>query len=221
MRQLIIAYSTEGTTDISFLEDVINRSVAYCVDKYGNIPVEILDVVPINGNGNTFETKYLNVCQQANQIGAELICLHADADDKDDQNVMQTKFAPLRMAIDPFDKTNCCKIVVPVVPVHEIEAWMLANTHLLKQHLGTNKSDADLRLNRPPEAYADPKQAIIDAISIVKQDVGKRFRKNLKIGDLYGPMGQQLEIDDMLRLPSFQKFIDSLHHALIQIHICR
>lgn len=219
MRQLIVAYCTEGKTDIQFLETVIERSLHYCLFEYGNIQAEVIGIVPLNGHGDSFVEKHLDVCQKAIEKGAEILCVHTDADDIDDHGVLTHKINPFLAALD--QNKDCFQIVVPMIPVQEIEAWMMANKQLLKEQMGTTLSDHDLGLQNKPESYSNPKQTIENAVSEVRKTMPKRFRNQISIGQLYEAVGRHLEIADLMQLESFKKFIENLHQALIQLHICR
>lgn len=219
MRQLIVAYCTEGKTDIQFLETVIERSLHYCLYKFGNIQAELIGLVPISGHGNTFVEKHLDVCRKALENGAEILCIHTDADDTNDHSAFEHKINPL--LADLGQTKDCCQIVVPMIPVQEIEAWMMANKQLLKQQMGTTLSDHDLGLQNKPESYSNPKQAIENAVSEVRKTMSKRFRNQISIGQLYEAVGRNIEMADLMQLASFRKFIENLHQALVQLHICR
>lgn len=220
MRQLIVAFAAEGATDNDFLPIVLTKSVNYCIYNYGDGNTDLIDVKEIKAYGETFVEEGLNACREAFDRGAEVLIVHTDADARKNVDVFKNKINPLLDAVAQADADTHCQVVVPAVPVQMIEAWMMADTNLLREQMGTAKSDADLGLNRKPEAYADPKQAIEDAIAIVGQDTTKRRRHRLTIGDLYEPLGQQLDIEDLITLPSFSVFLDGLHAALCQLHIC-
>mgnify|MGYP003315263753 CR=1 FL=1 len=166
-------------------------------------------------------TIHIKPFKYAVENGAEILCIHTDADDSDDREVFDHKINPFLTALSQTNADDCCQIVVPLIPVQEIEAWMMANKHLLKQQMGTTMSDNDLGLQNKPESYADPKQAIENAVSEVRKTMSKRFRNQISIGQLYEAMGRHLEIQDLMQLESFRKYIDNLHHALVQLHICR
>lgn len=221
MRQLRIAFFAEGNTDNVFLPLIIENSVYYCANTYGIVPIDILGVDCIKTEkGHSFSEKSLDACRLALEMGADILVVHTDADDATSDNAFVNKIQPFLLDLAQFDAETHCQVVVPAVPVQMIEAWMMANKDLLREQMGTAKSDADLGLNRKPEAYADPKQAIENAIAIVGQDTTKRRRHRLTIGDLYEPLGQQLDIEDLMTLPSFSAFLAGLHAALCQLHIC-
>jgi len=90
---------------------------------------------------------------------------------------------------------------------------MLADKELLKTEIGTSQSDAELGINRSPEAYPDPKQAIESAIRIARQSLTKRRRHDLSISELYLPVGQKIPLGTLYRLHSYQKFKKAIINA--------
>ena len=91
---------------------------------------------------------------------------------------------------------------------------MMADKELLKTKIAAQgKRDADLGLERAPEAYADPKQAIVDAIRIAQAEKTKRRRNELTINDLYDEMGQSIPLQRLRELPSFRHFEENVRSA--------
>jgi hypothetical protein len=133
------------------------------------------------------------------------LCFHADADAPTDERAFDERIIP---AFDAIQKANqdLCKNLVAVVPVQMTEAWMLADTELLKKELGTTKNDDELGINQNPESFADPKEIIEKAIQIAREDLTKRRRRKLTINELYSPIGQTIELVKLERLPSYKKF---------------
>ena len=115
---------------------------------------------------------------------------------------------PAQQALDNLDE-DCCKLLTPVIPVRMIESWMLADTELLKDEMGTNQSDHDLGIDRNPESIADPKSLIEQAIRIATEDKPKR-RQRLSIADLYSIIGDKIPLLALERLPSYKKFQDEV-----------
>ena len=93
------------------------------------------------------------------------------------------------------------------------EAWMLADTELLKKQIGTDKSAHDLGLQRAPESVANPKDVIREAIRIARADMTKRRRRDLSISELYLPIGQEIDIEIICKLSSYQKFTENMKEA--------
>ena len=203
-RQVIIGFASEGKTDIRFLENIIQRSfedVAF--ECYGQ--VEILPVQRIEKQPGSFTDVVKGYAQEADKNGIMVLCVHVDADAETDSAALEHKITPAFETVQQIDDL-VCKNLVAIVPVQMTEAWMLSDCDLLKAEIGTNRSDIELGIGKPPESYADPKQAIETAISIARQDVVRRRRRELTIADLYLPMGQKTAIQNLAILPSYQKF---------------
>lgn len=78
-------------------------------------------------------------------------------------------------------------------------------------------SDGELGLDKKPEAYNDPKEAINKAITVASQNQRKRMRK-LNIGSLYEEMGVQISLEALKQLPSYLTFMDNVRKALRDLH---
>lgn len=147
-----------------------------------------------------------------------ILCVHADADAPDSSGCFQHKISPAFEQVTLSAHTQLCKLLVAVVPVRMTEAWMLAETDLLKKEIGTTKSDAELGLNRNPESIANPKRLIADAIRIARQDEVKRRRRELSIEELYLPIGQKVSLTALERLPAYQQFKEAVRSAFRQLN---
>ena len=153
--------------------------------------------------------------------GATIICVHSDADSSSIDNTLNTKFVPAQRCLLEQENDSCSKILVNLIPVHMTEAWILADKRLLKQQIGTTLSDTELNLNKDPESISNPKQAIENAIRIARQNIVKRRRRNLGIGELYAPLGQLINIDQLMDLKSYRQFWDNVINSLKQLNLMR
>ncbi len=141
-----------------------------------------------------------------------VFCVHVDADDSSDENVLETRINLLRAELE-FHPGNICKNIVPIIPVYMTEAWMLADIPLLKEEIGTKLSDQALGLSRDPETVADPKGILMSAIRIARENLSKKRRRELSISDLYQPIGQQIRLEALEQLQSYIKFKQSVRDA--------
>ncbi|KAF0250032.1 MAG: hypothetical protein FD167_568 [bacterium] len=217
IRQLIIGFTTEGTTDVRFLESVIQRSfegIAFECDGQ----IEVLPVQYIKKQSGSFVTVVQTCAQQAQEQGVMVLCIHTDADDIADTNAFDYKISPAFTSINNMREDNLCNNLVAIVPVQMTEAWMLSDKRLLKSEIGTSKSDIELGIHRPPEDYSDPKQAIEEAIRIARQDLPRHRRRELSIGELYSIIGQKIELDMLANLPSYQKFKAAVRNAFRRLN---
>jgi hypothetical protein len=205
-KQIIIAYATEGTTDIRFLESIIKRTfekIAFqCSDT-----IEIFDPIYLTKVQGNIKEKALKYGEQIVKSGAMIFCLHIDADHKTDQQAFNNQINPAFNVIKnkyPELSNN----LVAIVTIQMTEAWMLADTEVLKSELGTNETNEKLGINKHPESFADPKQILINIIKITRENLTKRRRYKLKIDELYQPLGQKIKLENLENLSSYKKFKD-------------
>ena len=213
IKQIIVALTTEGTTDSRFLESIIQRSfenAAFdCAGQIEVLPVQYIE----KQSGDFIEVVKLNA-QLAGNSGVMVLCIHSDADDATDTNTFTDKINPAFTAVMDMQGKHICKSLVAIVPVHMTEAWMLSDTELLKAEIGTDKSDQEVGIDGSPEVYSDPKDIIEAVIRIARQDLTKRRRRDLTIGELYAPIGQKVSLDALENLPSYRKFREAVRDVL-------
>jgi hypothetical protein len=217
MRQVIIGFTTEGKTDNRFLENIIQRSfedVAFECEGQ----IEILPIQHLEKHYGEFLNAVESHAYQAESNGIMVLCVHADADDRMDNNVFEHKINPAFHNVEGKVTEPICRNLVAVVPIQMTEAWMLCDCDLLKNEIGTNKRDDELGIHKPPESYANPKQVIENAISTARLDLTKRRRRELTIGELYLPIGQKVALNKMERLPSYQKFKEAVRNAFRKLN---
>jgi predicted CopG family antitoxin len=217
MRQLLVGFATEGNTDSRFLESVIFRALEWIVFTEYSGQIEVLPLVSFDKEKGTFSEVVMKYAQKAYETGVMVLCIHVDADADTDEHVFINKINPAFEEVVKQVNDIYCKNLVALVPVRMTEAWMLADKELLKRQLGVNSRDADLGIHRKPEQYADPKEAIRNAIRIAFEDSPRR-RDNLDIADLYTPIGQSIDLEKLRKLSSFSKFEDAIREALRKIN---
>lgn len=221
-RQVFIGFTTEGTTDVLFLRKIIERSfeeIAY--ECQGDVE-PVVWPLEVKKTDLSFSEYALKAAQQGvEEIGMMILCIHSDADDATNQNVLDNKIAPARELIKAQSDDTTCKILVPAIPVQMMESWMLADKDLLKNEIGTTKTDNELGINRSPESITDPKAVIEEAIRIARQEITRRRRKELRIGDLYLPVGQKVSIDKLKELPSYRRFQEDIRQAYRELHLMK
>lgn len=216
-KQLIVGFCAEGSTDERFLTSVIQRTfeeVALdCTGQIDILPVQFLEKE--TGSFNELVQKYAT---KALESGVMVLCIHTDADAPTDDNCFSQKINPAFEHITNLVDENICKNLVAVVPIQMTESWMLAEKELLKKEIGTNKSDNELGIHRAPESITNPKHVIETAISIMEQDLTKKRRRLLKIGQLYLPIGQKIQLQNLESLTSYNKFKSSVKDAFRKLN---
>lgn len=216
---LTIGYLTEGSTDKRFLGGVIKRTfdeVAFTCEN----DIEVFDPLHLKYDfAESYVETTLNVARRAFEMGLHVLCVHVDADDNSDKEVVKHKISPLinRLRQEP---NNICQNLVSIIPVRMSEAWMLADIDLLREEMGTNKTPKELELIHNPENYNDPKITIENALRIAQENLPKR-RHRLGINELYQPIGQLIDIEKLNALPSYRKFKESVVSSFISLNYLR
>ncbi len=218
--QIFAGLFTEGTTDLRFFESIVRRAMEkVAFECRGQIDVYVTSITD-KPEGDRYPEQVLSIARIAHQkYGLQLVCLHADADSQDSRSVMQHKFQP---ALDKIQRTSdeeVCRNIVPIIPVQMMEAWMLADKELLRKEIGTTLSDNLLGINRFPEDIADPKKVIMDAILLARAPYTKKRRKDLKVADLYLPIGEKLALSKLEALPSYQSFQTALRQCFRDLRL--
>ncbi len=206
---LIIGYLVEGSTDQRFLNNIIRRTAEDIIlgsDK----DIELHDPVVIEKQNGTFTETVTQASKIARNSGLKCLCIHCDADDKNENNVVKHKINPALEKLKVLDDEEYCKKIIPIIPVYMTESWILADTELLREEIGAfSITDQDLGIHLNPESYNDPKKTITEAIRISQERISRR-RKKLKISHIYQPLGQKIRISELRKLGSYQKFYDSM-----------
>jgi hypothetical protein len=215
--QLFIGLFTEGTTDIRFLRNIVKRTFdEISFECQGQIEISEIQIIKITKS--SFVEDVINASRKGvNDFGILILCVHADADDSNDDAVYKYKMNPALSGIENVED-DICKTIVPIVPVRMTEAWMLADKTLLKKEIGTTKTDQELGIYREPEQYSDPKETIENAIRTARQERTKRHRKDLTISDLYLSIGQSISIDKLKQLSSYNKFQENIRSAFEKLN---
>lgn len=220
MSKLLFAgFFAEGNTDIQFLKPVVEktlRKVAF--ECKGQIEIE-LRTIQITKSGLSFVEQVKEASKTGvEEFGMMLLCVHTDADAKTDSQIQESKIEPAKDTLKALDEQEYCKIMVSIVPIQMTEAWMLADTDLLKEQIGIQQIDSELGLHKNPEEITNPKQLIQEVIRKAEAHKTKRRRKKeLDISELYQIIGESLDIKHLEKLTAYQKFEEELREALREL----
>lgn len=142
-----------------------------------------------------------------------MLLIHLDADDSDITDALQHKVEPANAALAEI---GAYLAPVYLIPVQETEAWLLADLPELRRNFRTNLSNQNLGWTfQNPESLADPKKSIKAAIDIVNQ--GRRRNQTVDLAKLYGPLGSSIDLNELRKLSSFQRFETDYQGALENI----
>ena len=214
MSQLFAGLFVEGTTDISFLSSIVERTLQnVAFDCKGEIDLEVKEI-KIDKSGLGFCEQVIMASEKGfSEFGITILCVHSDADNKKLEDTYQNRINQAIDRLKLLEANQYCKILVAIVPIQETEAWMLADKELLRNEIGTEKSDNELEINRQPETIARPKEVIENAIRIARENYTRKRRKDLTIGDLYLPVGQAMSLDKLEKLESYRDFKNNVKEA--------
>lgn len=219
--QIFIGIFAEGTTDLAFLEPVVEKTFNDILYREGQgVYDPIIEKIVITKTGKkSFIEQVEAAAQQGfDEFGMMILCVHTDADAPSAADTYAHKINPMLHRFTALDNSKYCKNIVPIIPIYETESWLLADKALFKEQIGTDKSDADLGISGNPERLNQPKEAIENAIRLALENYPKR-RRNLTIGDLYSPIGAALSISELEPFASFQDFKDKARTALRAINV--
>lgn len=211
---LQIGYTVEGVTDKRFFSNIIRKTFEHAVFNCSS-DIEVYEPEPLEKHGEGFIEQIKNITRDFSYF--HVICIHCDSDDPSPQNVLNYKINPAIDAVRNIE--DACKNLVPIIPVQMTEAWMLADYNLLKTKIGTTKTNLELNLPRKNriEAIPNPKQLISDIIRISQSETSRR-RRSLSLSNLYSPISQELSIDNLLELNSFNNFYANVLNSLTYLN---
>ncbi|WP_420458453.1 DUF4276 family protein [Neolewinella sp.] len=206
---LLTGFTGEGDTDRRFLLSIIRRTLEeIVVDSVQQIAVYDPEWLGI-GKGLTIADRG----QEASLYGSMLFIVHADADASDPGRAQRERLDP---AIAAIQATGIVDLpIIPLIPVQETEAWLLADRDRLREALNTELTNQQLDLHGDPERYADPKAKLQEVVR--RANEGRGTHMEIELSALYDTLGESCRFDTLGRLPSYQRFRDSLVGGLRRI----
>ena len=214
MNKLYIAFCGEGTADERLFRNLTERLVQNIV--LGHDLTTELSWLPIKKSPGSSEEALLRAASDAKE--QHVLIFHRDADCGSRDECLQHHFDSGLKKIQEMDTDERIKHIVPAIPIQESEAWMLCDKTLLKDLLETNLNNEQLGLTyqiQRIEGIRDPKAIINRAIHNHKKELSPRKRKlAVKLSELYERFGTDIQLEKLLRLPSFATYQRDLRHAL-------
>lgn len=222
---ITIGLWAEGKTDERFLSPIIKRVLQDIInedrERVQAIEVDELQIFPLSSDikdRKKFRDKALNILETAKKNNLTLVCIHTDADAPTDKKAYKEKIKPTIEHTQQQDKF--IEYIVPIIPIQTIESWLLADKNCLFKQIGY--TDLTPELNSNPEKIRKPKERIKKLISETLKNAPRRRRQcQLNIGDIYGPLGNEIALEELRRLSSFDKFerhLKQVYHKIIDNH---
>jgi len=221
MRTLTLTLLAEGNTDDRFLPSIIQRTAQSILISRNATDIDIWAPIPISRNkvdGENLETRILNAARMAN--GMHILFIHQDADSREIGTCYAERIEPgLRLV--QMEDDGVCKHIVPVIPVRNIEAWLLCDPDTLIRVVGTPMTPEELGIAMPPqsvERIIDPKQRFQE---VVRSALSRRRGSKPDTGIYFERLGREINLDLLSRVPAYISFRNRLHTCLQELNFFR
>lgn len=224
MITLVTALYAEGRTDERFLPVIIQRTLAQLLGQYGRDVTEVWEPMLVEPS-KKLPTRVENILAVARQThGYHILMVHADSDSSEPKQAFQQRFEPgLRLVNQASIRgEKVCAELIPIIPVQMTEAWMLADTNVLIDVIGTQLRAEALGVPlyaHQIEAISDAKQRLEEILQVALAEHPRRKRRQRSIKELYEPLGRQIRLNRLLELPSYQRFIKDVTDTLSRLNL--
>lgn len=211
MSILYFAFWGEGRNEYDFLSPLIERVLTDLI-PHVDVQAIAIDDVPNTVAGD--RDRLLWIAQQYD--GFPVAIYHMDADTRTTESTLANRFQPAHDALQRTDD-DVGIAIVPVIPVHNTNAWMLVDFDAFRQAVGTHKTAAELGFPDSPHQV----EALPDARPIFRQAVqqarGGRKRK-VSFQGLYKRLANAIDLQRLRQVPAYQEFEGRLRETLITLH---
>lgn len=219
MKNVAVALYAEGSTDQRFLPEVIRRTIKQNLNQSGQPYIDVQPVNPISFSkiGMKQDECILHAARQA--VNYNILIVHTDADHRTAERALKERFYPGYLLVQQA-KDGVCSCILPIVPVHMTEAWMLADPEALRTALGTYKSTQELGLPlkaKLVEADSNPKQTLKMIVS--KANTHRSRSRQLEVSSLYTILGRTVDLSRLSAVPAYQHFVQDLINAFRTINL--
>lgn len=193
MNPLTFALIREGTSDDGLVAHIRTLLLACGASSVLGAPREYK---------GTTEERIAHVLEEESIV--DLIFVHRDADSRD-PSTRRTEISAAAV------KLNHASKVVPIVPVQELEAWLLADEAAIRQVAGRPNSRVDLKLPSVTkiESTNSPKEVLKAACVAATESTGARRQRHTRnFPRMRSTLLERLEHDGPVQqLPSWQAFV--------------
>jgi hypothetical protein len=217
MSALVMAFCGEGSTDYRFLTRIIERTAGALRPN-----VEIYPMTPIAKADLEADSEEEIILKAAGEAqGMHLLVYHLDADGPAERvpESRANRFEPgLQLIKAAGDMV--CPDVVPVIPVHTLEAWLLADPEALAKAVGTPVKPDELGLPSHPhqvEAVPKPKAALQQALD--KACASRSNRRHAGSDRYFATLAETISLERLDKVPAYAQFKRELAEALQRLRM--
>jgi hypothetical protein len=219
MKSLLLGLYAEGHSDYLFLPAVIQRTSRWLLEQHKQMEVRTLPIKSIILNETGLGQAESIVQAACRAIDCHALIIHTDADHRTSEPALRERYQPGYQQVQQMreHREQICKHLLPLVPIQMTEAWMLADQEtLLQRVIGTSMNAQSLGLPtraRQIEADADPKSTFNRVVQRAYQHRSRRHRQ-IDITPYYESLAQQIKLERLHFLPSYQQFVKDLTDTL-------
>src|SRR5690606_20845508 len=131
MQDIFFVFYGEAKADYLFIRRVVLR---YLNRLLPHLEFEAIDIH--HHESKTEQERFINLAKE--NAGYHFIVIHIDADDNEEVKALKNHFLPAYEVIQPLEAAN--QQIIPIIPIRETEAWLLADYAAFKEVIGTNLS---------------------------------------------------------------------------------
>lgn len=205
--QVVIAFCGEGPTDHEALPHLLERIVEDIIaSRSGESYVATVIDYPLSSlNGQGVANQYRALASKA--AGAHLICVHHDAGSLTLQERRMRNFEPGVAAVEGPEGMRR-PVFIPVIPVREMEAWLLVDARAIEDVIGDVPPDVSLpSSHRDVERLRDPKLTLSTIIEA-------QTRRLSDHAALLRALAEELDLQTLSALPAVQSLRCELEAGL-------
>jgi Domain of unknown function (DUF4276) len=216
VRTLSLALYCEGNTDKHFLPKIIERTAARIIRNHATNYVDIL-LFPVTDVAKQGQGK--DILEAAIQVyGCHVLIVHKDADHRTYEETKMQCIEPGYILVQRSRKKDICKKLVSIIPVREIEAWMIADREVLRDLLEVKERLQNLHLPKRAilvESDPDPK---VTLNRVIAQAESERRRK-IERKAFYESLALDVRLERLDQIPAYKNFSDELSETLRNLSI--
>lgn len=152
---------------------------------------------------------------QREEVVVEVVFVHRDADGRSSEH-RRKEIADAAVALPQLSA-----IVVPVIPIQELEAWLLLDELAIRTVVGKPSGKQPLGLPKPKhvEQTSQPKELLVQACLLASATTGRRHREEKrKFPERRRVLLERLDIDGPVReLPAWQAMEQDIANAVASL----
>lgn len=202
-RYLYCVLICEGSTDREFLPELLRRAIRELALDFSGPAMEV-EIIPLPVRHSEVD-KILAALSEADRF--DLLLYHHDGRP---ERTAEEKIAEVRQAVSVRSEP-----LVPVVPVREIEAWILADPAALARASALSAAAAAglvPKRARDVEEIVDPKKVLAAATAGTS---GGFARANQ--AERFARIAEHVDLARLRQVPSFQRWLTDMTEALARL----